>query len=118
VLYQSDAEMLFPSRVIPALRDLRGNDWKHFIDHVSNCPESDPDVLAFGLLMIRLNGCITCNSDSYRALRGCTQCAQHTVARFKGSDNDLIHRWQEARLEIVAYLEAGVMPQQEEVEEQ
>ena len=110
-MYQNDAEMLFPSRVIPSLRDLRGDDWKAFIDRVSAQPEGGPDVLAFGLLMIRLNSCITCNSDSYRALRGCTQCAQHTVSRFKGSDNDLIKRWSEARREIVEYLSTGLVPQ-------
>ena len=111
MLYQSDAEMLFPARVIPALRNLRGDDWKTFVDRIITQPESDPDVLAFGLLMIRLNSCITCNSDSFRALRGCTQCAQHTVARFKGTDNELIERWAAARQEIVTYLMTGLAPQ-------
>jgi hypothetical protein len=111
VLYQTDAEMLFPSRVIPSLSDLRGNDWKSFVEQVSAQPESDPDVLAFGLMMIRLGGCMTCTSDSYRALRGCTQCAQHIVARFKGSDLDLIERWQAARCEIVEYLQSGLVPE-------
>jgi hypothetical protein len=103
--------MLFPSRVIPALRDLRGADWKAFIERVSTCPESDPDVLAFGLMMIRLNGCMTCTSDSYRALKGCTHCAQHTISRFKGTDSDLIERWQVARGEIMNYLDKGLLPQ-------
>jgi len=111
MLYQNDAEMLFPARVIPLLRDLRGSDWKQLIDQISVQPESEPDVLAFGLFMIRLNGCMTCTSDSFRALRGCTQCAQHVVSRFKGSDNDLIERWQVARDEIVIYLDTGLIPQ-------
>src|SRR5690349_3605354 len=96
--------MLFPARVIPLLRDLRGTEWKRLVDQVSAQPESDPDVLAFGLMMIKLNGCITCNSDSYRALRGCTHCAQNAVARFRGTDDELIERWKEARSEVMAYL--------------
>ena len=110
-MYQQDAEMLFPARVIPALRDLRGKEWRAFVDRISISPEQDPDVLAFGLLMIRLNGCMTCTADSYRALHGCTQCAQHVVSRYKGSDADLIERWQEARGEILEYLESGLVAQ-------
>jgi hypothetical protein len=112
LLYQNDAEVLFPARVIPTLRDLRGQDWQAFVDRVSVQPESDPDVLAFGLMMIRLNSCMTCTSDSFRALRGCTNCAQHMVSKFKGSDIDLIERWQAARSEIVDYLKSGITPRE------
>ena len=108
MLYQSDAEVLFPARVIPSLRDLRGKDWQAFVDRVSAQPESNPDVLAFGLMMIRLNSCMTCTSDSFRALRGCTNCAQHIVSKFKGTDVDLIERWEAARTEIMAYLSSGM----------
>ena len=111
MLYQNDAEMIFPTRVIPALRNLRGDDWRTFVERISDQPESAPDVLAFGLMMIRLSACMSCHSDSYRAMRGCTQCAQQTVARFKGSDRELIERWQAARADIMAYLSTGAIPQ-------
>ncbi|HLY28768.1 MAG TPA: hypothetical protein VKQ72_20655 [Aggregatilineales bacterium] len=109
MLYQtlSDVEILFPTRVIPSLRDLRGPGWQALIDRLTRLPENDPDVLAFSLMMIRLSACMTCNSDSYRALRGCTHCSQHTVSRFKGSDDDLIRRWHLARADVLAYLNAG-----------
>src|SRR5258708_4387990 len=99
--------MLFPSRVIPSLRNLRGSEWRSFVERISARPESDPDVLAFSLMMIRLNGCMTCTSDSYRALKGCTQCAQNAIARFKGTDSELIERWRAARTEVVAYISSG-----------
>jgi hypothetical protein len=110
MLYQNDAEMLFPARVIPSLRDLRGHDWKLFVDQVCTQAEDAPDVLAFSLMMIRLTSCLTCNSDSYRALRGCTQCAAHTVAKFKGSDRDLIEQWKSARTDVLTYLTSGQAP--------
>lgn len=110
MLYQNDAEMLFPARVIPALSDLRGRDWKQFVEHICTQPEDAPDLLAFSLMMIRLASCMTCNSDSYRALRGCTQCAAHTVAKFKGTDGDLIEQWKSARSDVVAYLASGQVP--------
>ncbi len=114
MLYQHDAEVLFPARVIPSLRSIRGSEWDALIERVSLQPESDPDVLAFGLMMIRLGGCLPCSSDSYRALHGCTHCAQHTVARYKGSDADLIEQWQTARKDILSYLSTGVFPQDQQ----
>ncbi len=110
MLYQPDAEMLFPARVIPSLRALRGENWCHLVDQVATQPETAPDVLAFSLMMIRLNNCMTCHADSYRAMRGCTLCAQQMITRFKGTDDDLISRWQAARADIVAYLNTGAIP--------
>ncbi len=110
MLYQKDAEMLFPARVIPALRDLRGYEWQQLVDQVSVQPEDAPDVLAFSLMIIRLNNCMSCTSDSFRALKGCTQCAQHTVARFKGTDEELIAQWENARSDVVVYLATGRAP--------
>jgi hypothetical protein len=111
MLYRTDSEMLFPVRVIPTLRDLRGPLWESLIDRVLSADEDDPDVLAFGLMMIRLTGCMTCHSDSYRAMRGCTLCAQQAVTRFKGPDEELMALWESARAEIVLYLETGSPPE-------
>jgi hypothetical protein len=110
VFYLTDAEMLFPVRVIPSLRNLRGADWKSLVDQLSIQSETDPDVLAFALMMIRLSTCMTCHSDSYRAMRGCTVCASQTISRFKGTDDELIKLWQAARLDIEAYFTAGRVP--------
>lgn len=110
MLYQDDAEMLFPARVIPSLRTLRGEDWCQFVDQVAAQPENAPDVLAFSLMMIRLNSCMTCHADSYRAMRGCTLCAQQVIARFRGTDGELIARWQTARADILGYLKTGDAP--------
>lgn len=109
-LYQQDAEVLFPPRAIKPLQSLRGERWQQLVTHVLAQPEDAPDMLAFSLLMIRLDGCLTCHSHSYRAMRGCTLCAQQAVSRFKGTDDDLIARWEIARVEIVRWLETGIPP--------
>jgi hypothetical protein len=106
-MYQSDTEMLFPTRVIPALRHLRGPAWKQLVDTVASAPDGAEPTLAFGLMMIRLNGCLTCHSDSYRAMRGCTACAQQAVTRFKDTDEGLIKLYQRAGREVRLYLEDG-----------
>jgi hypothetical protein len=110
MLYQEDTEMLFPPRVIPMLRDLRGAEWRQLIDEISQSPVDDPDILGFMLMMVRLNGCMTCHADSYRAMRGCTLCAQQAITRFKGSDRDLIALWESARQDIISWQNAGVTP--------
>ena len=85
-MYQSDTEMLFPTRVIPSLKNLRGPAWKSLVETAAVASDGDETTLAFGLMMIRLNGCLTCHSDSYRAMRGCTVCAQQSVTRYKDAD--------------------------------
>lgn len=110
MLYQNDAEVLFPARVVVTLRHLRGEKWRHLVEQVMVRPENDPDMLAFGLVMIRIDGCLSCHSDSYRAMRGCTLCAQQSISRFKGSDDDLIRLWETARTEIVHWQQTGEPP--------
>ena len=109
-MYQKDAEVLFPTRVTISLRHLRGDKWQQLVNHVLTLPETDPDVLAFNLVMIRLDGCLTCQADSFRAMRGCTVCARQSLMRFKGSDDDLVEMWEIARSEILRWQRTGVPP--------
>ena len=115
MMYQSDAEILFPSRVIPALRNLRGSEWQQLIDRVSSKSGDSIEQQAFTLMMIRLDGCLTCHADSYRAMRGCTLCAQQTIARFKGSDQDLIKAFEEARSDMEKWHHTGNVPEGEKL---
>jgi hypothetical protein len=99
------AEILFPPRLIPSLRDLRGPEWAELIGRVSKLPETHPDVLAFCLMMIELDGCLNCYAGSYKFMRGCTACARQAIAQYKGTDADLLDHFQRARADIQAYLE-------------
>lgn len=98
------AELLFPPRLIPSLRDLRGPEWAALVDRVAELPETDPDSLAFALMMIRLDGCVKCHEGSFKYMRGCQLCASQTVVQFKGSDADLVTMYQKGRRDIEAYL--------------
>jgi len=106
-MYQSDTEMLFPSRVIASLAPLRGPAWKSLVEKVAPQPDGEPDTVAFGLLMVRLNGCVTCQADSYKAMRGCTTCAQQSVCRFKEADTELVKLFKQAKKDVDDYLESG-----------
>ena len=89
----TDNEILFPHYAIPSLKRLRGKEWAQLIEGLSPEEETSVEVLAFMSMMIELNGCIPCETDSYRAMRGCSACAQQTLRRFKGEDEELIVRY-------------------------
>lgn len=114
MMYQNDAEMLFPPRVIPSLRNLRGQEWQQLVDQVLCSQDGSLEQQAFCLMMVRLDGCLTCHADSYRAMRGCTLCAQQTVARFKGSDQELLAAYERARADMAAWHERGIVPPTEQ----
>ncbi|MCY3979802.1 MAG: hypothetical protein OXG23_17015 [Chloroflexi bacterium] len=92
----TDNEILFPHYAIPALRNTRGPAWTQLIDDLSTKHETSIEVLALMSLMIELNGCLACETDSYRAMRGCTACAQQTLRRYKGSDEELIRMYEKS----------------------
>jgi hypothetical protein len=94
-MYSSN-DILFPRTAISSLKDMRGKVWADLVDRVSVLPENHEETLAFMLMMIRLNGCISCETDSYRAMRGCAACAQQTLRRFKGEDEELVEMFQKA----------------------
>ena len=98
-------ELLFPPHLIPDLKDLRGNEWRELVDRVANLPETDPDTLAFCLMMIRLNACMGCVSGSYRFMRGCELCSQQTISRFQGTDEELIALFYQAKEDLERYEE-------------
>lgn len=102
-MYNSDTELIFPLRVIPCLRTLRGEGWQALVDRVTAAQADPLDQQAFVLLMVRLGSCLTCDSDAYRAMRGCTQCARQMVRRYRGSDQDLLQQFEQMRSEVVAY---------------
>ena len=103
-MYQNDTEILFPMRVALHLRDLRGEAWRRLVEGVTSEPEASLNQLAFSLLMIRLNSCLTCHTDCYRAMRGCTACAIQVVRRYRGDDQELVALFRRARDEVSRYL--------------
>lgn len=103
-MYASN-EILFPAYVIPSLRSMRGQEWRDLIDRVNELPETHPDSLAFSLMMVRLDGCLECETDSYRAMRGCEMCAAQCLRRFKGTDRDLLEMYEQALGDVEDFLE-------------
>lgn len=112
-MYRRDTEMLFPVRVAPALRSLRGPTWRRLADRATKAADGSLDQLAFCLMMIRLASCLTCHTDSYRAMRGCTQCAAQVVRRFRGDDAELVTLFERARAEISLHLEVNARGRQD-----
>jgi hypothetical protein len=98
------AEILFPPKLIPSLKDLRGPEWAALVTDVARLPETHPDVLAFCLMMIELNGCMNCYAGSYKFMRGCAACAKQTIAQYKGSDAELLRLFKQSQKQITAQI--------------
>ncbi len=97
-------ELMFPHHAIPQLRNARGEGWQDLVDRVAGLPETHEEVLAFMLMMVRINGCMPCETDSYRAMRGCTMCTLQTLRRYKGSDQELLRQFEQALRDVQGYL--------------
>lgn len=99
----TDNALMFPHHVINTLADLRGPEWKLLVTKIGQLPENHEETLAFMLMMIRINGCMSCETDSYRAMRGCTACAHQTLRRYKGKDKELVELFESALKDIRSY---------------
>ena len=99
-MFNPDTDFLFPSRVIPKLQGLRGPEWDALIEKANAAPPTDPDHLTFVLMMVKLNGCETCNADSFKAMRGCTACSVQSIERFSGHEAEIQKRYDKAASQI------------------
>ena len=101
------SEILFPHRCVASLKRFRGPKWHALIDRISSLPERHVDALAFSLMMIKLDKCLNCDLGSYKASLGCCACAQRAINSFKGSDSQLIRKFEVAKKELLEYLETA-----------
>tara|TARA_B100000945_G_scaffold321121_1_gene333976 strand:- start:2629 stop:2970 length:342 start_codon:yes stop_codon:yes gene_type:complete len=107
-MYQEDAELLFPERVVPHLKGARSQEWDELVESISKQDPDSVDGLSFSLMMMRVNGCMTCHAGSHRARLGCTACAQQTIRRYKGKDRELFQKFDKAKKDIKLYLEKKI----------
>jgi hypothetical protein len=104
-MYVQDSEILFPPSLIPSLGNAAGPGWRGLVERVKGLDETHPESLALSLTMIRLNGCLECETDSYRALRGCSSCTIQTVRRYRKDDRELVKLYKAALKDMLAYLQ-------------
>lgn len=103
-MYNPETEILFPARLIPDLRDVRGEEWQQFIEGIAASSERSGLESGVVLFVVKQGGCIGCNADSFRAMRGCRLCSQQTIRRFKGSDQAIIEQVLSGKAEIENWL--------------
>ena len=104
-MVNTDTDVIFPPRVIPALASSSGDLWQALVERVLAAGADSHAEIAMVLLMARLCGCAGCNADSFRAMRGCTQCARLSAKRFKGSADELDDTFAQALREVQTYLD-------------
>jgi hypothetical protein len=106
-LNSGETNLTFPQRLIPTLLDLRGEDWQMLVRDALGGQADETDKTAFVLTIARLAGCHNCHADALRALRGCAQCARQSVARFRGSDQELMGLYRQAHQDVLLFLASG-----------
>ncbi len=97
-------EILFAPWAIRALQNARGARWRKLVLDVAAQPETAPDSLAFQLMMIRLNSCLSCDVRKYAERGGCARCALTNLGFSKETEANLLARYRSARKEIVQEL--------------
>ena len=104
-MYNPDTDLLFPPRILPVLQDLRGKHWQELVTNVIAAGPGSLEQVAFVLMMARMNNCVTCNSNSYRAMNGCLPCTKLSLKRYRENDEVLIGVFQATRAEVEQYMQ-------------
>ena len=84
---------------------MHGKEWDELINRVISQGQDSKEHIAFIFMMVKLGGCATCNADSFRAMKGCTQCAKQTIRRIRGDGQELLHSYDDALIETEAFLQ-------------
>jgi predicted peroxiredoxin len=108
-MYNPDTDLIFPPRVISTLSNERSSVWKDLVAYIQKADPDSPEKVAFVLMMARLNNCASCNADSFRAIQGCSSCTRQALKRFHGTDEELARLFDEARSEVVLYLNGKII---------
>jgi hypothetical protein len=103
-VYNEDTELIFPLRVAKSLRGLHGEKWRKAVDKAAKAKPDSPEAISFVLAVARVDGCSSCHADSFRAMKGCTLCAQDAVRRHRGGERALLKALDKARADIDAWL--------------
>lgn len=106
-------ELLFAHWATRSLQNARDAKWKKLVQEIQALPETHPDALAFQLMMVRLNSCVTCDARKYVEKGGCARCSVSTLNFSKDSEEALLARFRAARKEVAQALKE----QQRELEQ-
>ncbi|MFZ4813298.1 MAG: hypothetical protein ACOYL5_02090 [Phototrophicaceae bacterium] len=93
-------ELFFPITAIPAVRQLGNAEWQALVERLMTLADCHEEVIAFTWTMAKLNGCLSCETDSYRAMRGCASCSIQTLRRCRETEHDLIQLYHECLAEV------------------
>ncbi len=96
----SRTEILFAHWAVRSLSNARGPKWRKLVEEIAALPETDPDALAFQLMMVRLNGCPSCDARKFAERGGCARCSLTTLAFSKETEASLLARYRSAQKDI------------------
>ena len=92
-------EALHPSSGVARLSNSRGLPFQELVWRVASCSALDPVVMAFTLMIKRVNHLVS-GADSHCDDPSCALCAAAIVAQYPGSDDSLLEIYHQAYSEI------------------
>ena len=96
----NNPQILFPVSAIKQLKGVRSPAWDGLIERIVQLNPDNQEVIGFVLMMTRQCSCITCNSDSFRMLKGCEECGKQAIRRNKCNDDAFISNHADCVTEI------------------
>ena len=106
-------EFLFAHWAVSSTKDARGTRWQELVTRITALPSTHPDALAFALMMVRINGCLTCDATRYRDRGGCATCSRFSLLTLnKESEASLLTRYRAAQKEIAQMLKEHTLQEQ------
>jgi hypothetical protein len=92
---------------------MRGEEWDGLVERSLQDEDDSADQAsgqaagqaAFVLMIVRLAGCVACQADSFRAMRGCVPCSRQVIRRYTGEEAELTRQYEAALAQVEKYCE-------------
>lgn len=95
---------LFPSFALPRLGRMRGHKWARLVERVAELPATDPEHMAYTLMMRRLSHLVGPKDSHVCFQPGCVTCALDVLERYGGSERDLMAQYRATLDEVRAFV--------------
>ena len=95
---------LFPTFALPKLGRMRGRRWSRLVERVANLPATDPEHMAYTLMMRRLSHLVGPRDSHVCFEPGCVTCALDVLKRYQGSERDLMQEYHTTLNEVKAFV--------------
>lgn len=100
---KSEIVAIYPTYAVKRLRQRGQTTWHQLIDWIAGLPATQPESLAFTLMMRRMRA-LCDRTDAQCDDLACAVCAQQLVSSYGGSEHDLVVEFHRTLGEVKSFL--------------